>query len=164
MNKAIFSLITGLLLCGLTGCSGPGVLDGDASDANDSAVADSLAFDTVTGISVRSAQNMYVADSVKPVIVTGYIVGTVQGTYSKGCDLTPPFTVETNLLLADTTNPSSIYDCMPVELQKDTRIRKKLNLVDNPHMCGRKVVIRGYLRKYFRVAGLKSTNRFRICE
>ncbi len=164
MKKTFFFLIFGLLLYSMAGCNSPGVVDSDSSDTNDSAVADSLEFDTVTGISVRSAQNLYVADSVKPIIVTGYIVGTVQGTYSKGCNLTPPFTVETNLLLADTTNPSSIYDCMPVELQKDTRIRKKLNLVDNPHMCGRKVVIRGYLRKYFRVAGIKSTNRFRICE
>ena len=164
MKKTFFFLIFGLLLYSMAGCNSPGVVDSDSSDTNDSVVADSLEFDTVTGISVRSAQNLYVADSVKPIIVTGYIVGTVQGTYSKGCNLTPPFTVETNLLLADTTNPSSIYDCMPVELQKDTRIRKKLNLVDNPHMCGRKVVIRGYLRKYFRVAGIKSTNRFRICE
>lgn len=154
----------GLLLCSMTGCNGPGVLDSDSSGANDSAVADSLAFDTVTGISVRSAQNLYVADSVKPIVVCGYIVGTVQGTYSKGCDFTAPFSVETNILLADTVNPASVYECMPVELQKDTKIRSKLNLVDNPHMRGRKVVIRGALQRYFKVAGLKSTNRFRICE
>lgn len=163
MNKTIFSLIVGLLFLVVAGCSSPGVLDSETA-ANDSAIADSIAFDTVTGISVRSAQNLYAADSVKPVVVCGYIVGTVKGSFASGCDLTPPFSVETNLLLADSINPASIYECMPVELQKDTRIRKKLNLVDNPHMCGRKVVIRGMLQKYFKVAGLKSTNRFRICE
>ena len=123
-----------------------------------------MRIDTASAISVAEAQSMYVVGDLQPVVVRGYIVGTVQSTFATGCNFAAPFTVETNLLLADSRNPSDKSSCLPVELIKGRTIRDSLNLVSNPDMFGAKVAIYGVLQRYFKVAGIKSATVFAVLE
>lgn len=149
-------------------CSGPGMLDepfGAETVTGDSlAVVDSTRIDSASAISVAEAQSMYVDGDALPVVVRGYIVGTVKSSFATGCNFDAPFTVETNLLLADSRNPYDKSICIPVELIKGRTIRDSLNLVSNPDMFGAKVAICGVLERYFKVAGIKSATAFAVLE
>ena len=154
------------------GCSGPGVLDDDEPIApapivvNDTTDTDddTAHIETNSAYSIAETLAKYAEDVKLPVVVSGYIVGTVKGSIASGCNFAAPFTVETNLLLADTPDTYDPSACLPVELKKGSTIRSKLNLVDNPAMLGIKVVVSGVLQRYFRVAGLKSVSDFVIIE
>ncbi|KAB3530522.1 DUF6359 domain-containing protein [Alkaliphilus serpentinus] len=85
--------------------------------------------------------------------VVGYIVGTVTTgpTYQRE----GPFTVYTNLAIADSPEETDASKILPVQLPSGS-IRTELNLVDNPQNLGKKIVINGSLEAYFGVSGLKS--------
>lgn len=91
--------------------------------------------------------------------VQGYIVGCVDGegkaiaTESK---FEAPFTVPSNLLIADNPGETNHKNCIPVQLVGGSDVRIALNLVDNAGNLGKVVMIYGSLEKYFGVAGLKS--------
>ena len=155
------------------GCSGPGVLDDEepiaptpivVNDTTNDDDDDTAHIEPISAYSIAEAQAKYAEDVKLPVVVSGYIVGTVKGPIASGCNFAAPFTVETNLLLADTPDTYDPSACLPVELKKGSTIRSKLNLVDNPGRLGIKVVIAGVLQRYFRVAGLKSVSDFVIIE
>lgn len=115
-----------------------------------------------TAISVKAAQQLYAGMAEDKVSVTGYVVGTAKGQTLNGKRLTGPWGVETNILLADTPNPTDNSELMPVELRKGTKARSALNLVANPTLHHRRVIITGHLRTYYRVAGLKSVSNYII--
>ena len=177
MHRLLFFFLAGMFVAIGASCSSPGVLDDDEPDTpeiiiddtindNDTAATDTTAADedSVSAISVAEVQNLYVEGDVVPVAVCGYIVGTVKSSFATGCNFVAPFTVETNLLLADSREPASIGECMPVELRKGTSIRDSLNLVSNPNMLGVKVMIRGALQRYFKVAGIKNVYEFTVLD
>ena len=91
--------------------------------------------------------------------VQGYIVGCVDGegkaiaTESK---FEAPFTIASNILIADTPNETNYKNCIPVQLVGGSDVRTALNLKDNAGNLGKIVMIYGSLEKYFGVAGLKS--------
>lgn len=91
--------------------------------------------------------------------VQGYIVGCVDGegkaiaTESK---FEAPFTIASNILIADTPNETNYKNCIPVQLVGGSDVRTALNLKDNAGNLGKVVMIYGSLEKYFGVAGLKS--------
>lgn len=91
--------------------------------------------------------------------VQGYIVGCVDGegkaiaTESK---FEVPFTIASNILIADTPNETNYKNCIPVQLVGGSDVRTALNLKDNAGNLGKVVMIYGSLEKYFGVAGLKS--------
>ncbi|WP_217932067.1 DUF6359 domain-containing protein [Bacteroides caecimuris] len=91
--------------------------------------------------------------------VQGYIVGCVDGegkaiaTESK---FEAPFTIASNLLIADTPDETNYKNCVPVQLVGGSDVRTALNLKDNAANLGKVVMIYGSLEKYFGVAGLKS--------
>lgn len=117
-----------------------------------------------TAISVKAAQRLFTGMNEGKVSVMGYVVGTVKGQTLNGKQLTGPWGVESNILLADTPNPSDDSELMPVELRKGTKARSALNLVANPGLHHRRVIVSGYLRTYFRTAGLKSVSNYIILE
>lgn len=175
MRAANCFLFLVLLTLALVGCSGPGIIDDEVIEPSkpdsDTAIADTIpqdidtiapAPDTIAWRSVAEAQRIYNADDIKYIYLCGYIVGTVKSSMNTGCNFAAPFTVETNILIADTPAPASVDDCLPVELKKGSDARAALNLVDNPQLAGRRVVIFGTLQRYFRVAGLKSVLEFEI--
>lgn len=177
MHRLVLFFFVGMLAVIGAACSSPGVLDDDEPDTaeiiiddtvteNDTAATDTMAAgdDSVAAVSVAEAQSLYVEGDAVPVVVCGYIVGTVKSSFATGCNFAAPFSVETNLLLADSKEPAGNDECMPVELRKGTAIRDSLNLVSNPGMLGAKVVIGGVLQRYFKVVGIKSASEFIVLD
>ena len=93
--------------------------------------------------------------------VEGYIIGTtISGT---NFDLDPPFTIATNLAMADDPEETDPAKILPVQLPAGA-IRTALNLVDNPDNYHRKVQITGDLAAYFSVPGLRSPSAYQWVE
>jgi len=91
--------------------------------------------------------------------VHGYIVGTANSGASYNQEA--PFTVATNIGLADSpdeTNPSKI---LPVQLPTGA-LRTALNLKDHPENFKAEVTMTGSLETYFSVPGLKSPTAYTI--
>lgn len=131
----------------------------DSSSPTDSIVI--IPHDSVTvvhtggdGDPYTVAEAQWVA-SASAVWVEGYVVGTVKGSMANGCTLVPPFTTDTNILLADTF-PCSPGSCLPVELPQGSLYHYALNLVDNPTVYLEKRRIQGDLTTYFRTVGLRN--------
>ncbi|MFC0272182.1 DUF6359 domain-containing protein [Metabacillus herbersteinensis] len=93
--------------------------------------------------------------------VEGYIVGTT--TNGPNYKTEGPFTVATNIAIADSATERDSVKILPVQLPTGS-IRSVLNLVDNPHLLGAKVKLTGSLEVYFGVPGLKNLTDFEILE
>ncbi|MDR2928268.1 MAG: DUF6359 domain-containing protein [Cytophagaceae bacterium] len=95
----------------------------------------------------------------------GYIIGAVDDGTGQGMDITQdsrfaaPFTVTTNILIAESVTETNYINCIPVQLPAGT-VRTALNLVDNPTNLGKKVSLYGDFTTYFGVAGIKSVTEF----
>ncbi|SDH88098.1 hypothetical protein SAMN04487975_10937 [Planococcus glaciei] len=100
-----------------------------------------------------------IANNTGTATVKGYIVGAaVSGT---NYDQEVPFTIATNVGLADSpdeTNPAKI---LPVQLPSGA-VRAGLNLVDNPTNFKAQITITGKLEAYFSMPGLKSPTAYTI--
>ena len=112
-------------------------------------------------ITVAEAMAAYVDGESKAAWVTGYIVGSLNGSKDK-----PVFAAgsaegvsASNLIIADAADCKDVALCMPVQLPSGT-IRTDLNLVDNPANLGAKVTLKCNIEKYFSVAGLKSPSEY----
>ncbi len=120
-----------------------GDVNGDGSETSPYDVADVLTLNVLDG-------------SVKG-WVEGYIVGSIKNS-------APVFGTEgaanTNLLLAASATETDYAKCIPVELPSGS-IRTALNIVDNPSLVGKKVMIDGTLTKYFSRAGLKAPTAYK---
>lgn len=88
-----------------------------------------------------------------PAFVKGYIVGAANGSMSKL--ETSNFTIETNMLIADTPNETDATQIIPVQLPSGS-IRTDWNLKDHPENYQKQVIIEGKLEAYFLQPGLKS--------
>ena len=109
---------------------------------------------------VAEALAAYVDGQQIPAIVTGYIVGTINGqAYTEGCNFSGVSESATNLLIADNAEETNPANCMPVQLPKGD-VRSALNLVDNPDNYKKQIKLTGSLEKYFKVAGLKSVTAY----
>ncbi|OJU49381.1 MAG: hypothetical protein BGN96_10910 [Bacteroidales bacterium 45-6] len=99
-----------------------------------------------------------IANQGKTGFIKGYIVGNVDATgktISTESKFAAPFTVATNILLADSPTETDYTKCIPVQLPSGV-VRTGLNLVDNASNLGKEVTIYGSLEAYFNVAGLKT--------
>jgi endonuclease YncB( thermonuclease family) len=105
-----------------------------------------------------------IANNEGAATVEGYIVGTTNSTssFSTG-QFDAPFSVRTNLLLADDPAEREKANLLPVQLP-NTAIRGQLNLADNPGNLGKKVRISGDLGAYFSVPGLRNASSFTWAE
>lgn len=94
--------------------------------------------------------------------VDGYIVGYVAGmTYEY--TLFGAGDVESNIVLAANPHEEDIERTMPCQLSKQTaysQVRNDLNLLHNPQMLGRHVMICGQLTDYMNTIGLKQTTNY----
>ncbi|WP_080843911.1 chitobiase/beta-hexosaminidase C-terminal domain-containing protein [Cytobacillus gottheilii] len=100
-----------------------------------------------------------IANNSGSATVEGYIIGTVTNgpTYKHE----GPFTVTTNLAIADSPDETDEAKVLPVQLPNNF-IRAELNLVDNPDLLGKKVQITGSLEAYFGAPGLKSPSAYSL--
>jgi hypothetical protein len=96
--------------------------------------------------------------------IVGYIVGAIKGTTISDATFIPPFTVVSNLLIADDSLERDIARCMPVQLPLNSTTRAALNLVDNPLNLHRKIAVIGTIDEYFRVWGIKQVTDFSWME
>ena len=106
-----------------------------------------------------------------PHYVKGFIIGQVNGaSIQSGLDTEAPFvgstnsdgsvaTQGTNLMIAGVVGETT--NIVAVQLPKG-ELRDAFNLVENPDMLGKEVLICGNLEKYFGVAGIKSPTSIEV--
>ena len=92
--------------------------------------------------------------------VGGYIVG---GDLSSAkASFTPPFKSRSNILLGPRSSVTSRENCLSVQLP-DGDARDDLNLVDNPQLLGRQVLLCGdIVESYYGMTGIKNISDFVI--
>ena len=141
------------------------VIDGVESDV--AAASYKKVIDSVTG-NVADAFYYYVGGEQIPAVITGYIVGAVNGTSFGDGGENCKFDVTkienaANILIADNADETDYTKCLVVQLPSGD-VRDALNLVDNPDNLKKKVVLTATMETYFGVAGLKSTSAYEFVE
>lgn len=92
--------------------------------------------------------------------VSGYIVGG--DLTSSSASFSGPFSSRTNIVLGPRSSTSSRSSCISVSLPSG-EIRDEINLVDNPHLLGRKVFLRGDLvEAYYGIPGMKNLTDYEL--
>jgi hypothetical protein len=101
--------------------------------------------------------------------VKAYIVGQAVGqSFVDGLDTEAPFeaaadaTQGTNIAIASSMS-AEVANIIPVQLPKGA-LRDDFNLVENPEMLGKEVVICGELIKYFGLTGIKNPTSIVVVE
>ena len=147
-------------------CSSPLIPDDNGDNPSNGDTSDSIPSfpgDSVTVIHTGAEGDPYTVaeaqwiSATSAVWVEGYVVGTVKGSLTNGCTFEPPFSVESNILIADTF-PCSPSSCLPVELPSGSLVQYALNLVDNPSLLHEKRRLKGDITTYFRTAGLRNVS------
>ena len=96
----------------------------------------------------------------KEVWVSGYIVGG--NLTSASASFEPPFKSKTNILVGPRSSTVERDACVSVQLPEG-KVRDALNLVDNPDMLRRKVMIKGdVVDSYFGLPGIKNTIDYQL--
>lgn len=113
--------------------------------------------------SVEAAEPISVADAIANNTGTATVQGYIVGTASSGSfyDQEAPFTVATNIGLADSPNETNPSNILPVQLPTGA-LRTALNLKDHPENFKAEVTVTGSLEAYFSVPGLKSPTAYTI--
>ena len=95
----------------------------------------------------------------KGVWVAGYIVGG--DLTSKNMSTEAPFSSPSCLAIGPKANTTSKESCISVSLTSGTTVRSELNLVENPDMFGKYVVLQGdIVSSYFGIVGLKNVTSY----
>lgn len=92
--------------------------------------------------------------------VCGYVVGG--DLTSASASFAPPFKSRTNILLGPRSSTKDRKSCISVQLP-DGDVRESLNVVDNPEILGRRVLVKGDLvNAYYGIPGMKNTIDFQL--
>lgn len=91
--------------------------------------------------------------------LTAYIVGAVNDKSLDTAGFTAPFSLNTNILVAENPGETDIAKCVPVQLPSGT-VRTELNLVENVNNLGKQVTLKGDVATYFGVTGFKSVTAY----
>lgn len=115
-------------------------------------------------------ENPYtVADAIKTqngnaAWVKGYIVGIMGNKYKPNGDFdgneavfTPPFTINTNVLIAATPDETNVKKCLPVKVKNGSDLANAINLVSHPDNLGQPLIIKGKLAAGFGMPSLIET-------
>lgn len=109
---------------------------------------------------VLTVNQMMSSVGEEDVWVSGYIVGGNLTSSSASFD--KPFTSRTCLLLGPRSSTRDRQSCVSVQLPSG-EVREALNLVDNPELLGRKVMIRGdVVASYYGLVGLKNCTDYKF--
>lgn len=94
--------------------------------------------------------------------VSGYIVGGDLTSSATGISFSAPFKSNTNIAIAAKSSVTDKSSCMSVQLPAG-EVRDALNLVGNPSMLGRQVLLCGdIVDAYFGIAGIKNITDYRL--
>ena len=92
--------------------------------------------------------------------VCGYIVGG--DLTSASASFETPFKSNTNILLGPRSSTKDRSVCLSVQLSSG-ELRDALNLVENPHLLGRKICLRGdIVAAYYGLPGMKNLEKFEL--
>ena len=92
--------------------------------------------------------------------VSGHIVGG--DLTSSSASFKGPFSSRTCILLGPRSSADSRASCISVQLPSG-EVRDALNLVDNPELLGRKILIRGDVTgSYYGLVGLKNCSDYKL--
>ncbi len=96
------------------------------------------------------------AAAVADTWLTGIIVGSITDKSIDTAEMgASANSSKTNILVAATANPTSVAECIPVQLPQGD-IRSALNLAENPGNVGKTVLLCGSREAYFGVTGMKT--------
>lgn len=113
-----------------------------------------------SGDDILSVSQAYDMIGEEDVWVCGYIVGG--DLTSSSASFSKPFSSRTNLVIGPRASTSEKSSCLSVQLTSGD-IRDELNLVDNPHILGRKVCLRGdIVEAYYGIPGLKNISEYEL--
>ena len=87
--------------------------------------------------------------------VKGYIVGCATGSSGYKYQLAAPFEYNTAILIADSKWETNYTNCAAIQLKSGSKIRKELNLVDNPGLQRRTIAVYGKKTSYLKIYGMK---------
>ncbi|MCM1501897.1 MAG: DUF6359 domain-containing protein [Bacteroidales bacterium] len=94
--------------------------------------------------------------------VSGYIVGGDLTSSATGISFTAPFKSNTNIAIAAKSSVIDKSSCISVQLSAGD-VRDALNLVSNPSMLGRQVLLCGdIVESYFGLVGIKNITEYRL--
>lgn len=131
-----------------TGGGGGGTGSGDGSQGNPYSVADGQA-------------NQGSTDTVW---TQGYIVGCVKNgisSVSSASDViigaSSGWDSQTNVLIADSPDETDYTKCIAVNLPSNRPLRTDVNLVSHPENYKKQLAVRGILRTYFSIPGLRDS-------
>ncbi len=112
------------------------------------------------GDKVLTVNQMMSSVGEEDVWVSGYVVGGNLTSSSASFD--KPFTSRTCLLLGPRSSTRDRQSCVSVQLPSG-EVRDALNLVDNPEILGRKIMIRGdVVASYYGLVGLKNCSDYKL--
>ena len=94
--------------------------------------------------------------------VKGIIIGTMNSNNNYTLEVAAPFSVASNVYLADEAGETNTAKMLPVQLVSGTDIRKAVNLMDNPGNLGKTLTIQGSLEAYFQQPGLKAPTAYKL--
>lgn len=96
--------------------------------------------------------------------VQGYIVGAIENIYDENnqfagnkANFTGPFTIATNVLIAESPDETNESKCLPVKVKGGSDLSNALNLKDHPENKGEILLIQGELNAGFGKAALINT-------
>lgn len=109
---------------------------------------------------ILSVSQAYDKVGEEDVWVCGYIVGG--DLTSSSASFEKPFSSRTNLLIGPRSSTSEKSSCLSVQLPSG-HLREDLNLVDNPHLLGRKICLRGdIVEAYYGIPGIKNISEYEL--
>ena len=109
---------------------------------------------------ILSVSQAYDRVGEEDVWVCGYIVGG--DLTSSSASFKKPFSSRTNLLIGPRSSTSEKASCLSVQLASG-HFREDLNLVDNPHLLGRKICLRGdIVEAYYGIPGIKNISEYEL--
>ncbi len=92
--------------------------------------------------------------------VSGFIVGG--DLTSSAASFDEPFSSKTNILLGSRSSTTDKDACLSVNLPSGA-VRDALNLVDNPHLLGRKICLKGdIVESYYGIPGIKNITEYEL--
>ena len=143
----------------------------EPTETRDAPITDPYSVAELIGIVTESKESVQDGAWVK-----GYIVGYINGNSltdntavfsadaPEGTDKNgEPLTVaNTNILIADAADASSVAEVAPIALKNNSDARNDLNLADNPDMLGKVVWVKGNVSKYMGVTGLRDVTDYSL--
>ena len=125
----------------------PVVFEGDGTAEKPYTIADLL----------QMRASIYPTDTVW---VKGIIVGAIKDNKL----VTTEISTASNIAIAATAEETEFANIVPVELKADTDFRTNLNLVGNPLNMGKELLIKGKIKAYFNVTGVKDLEAYQLEE